>query len=151
MFCHSCNGTNIFIRWKMKCTIQLGFASLNGTFHISPYENICTISLINIHVHISQILILSDNIKISLVRLIFSLPVRFRILQQYRSAIILLAVQHIMRDICSKMRLDVYGGNTYRNNVKLYNYVNARYQSCFFFFFFFYFFFLSFFFFFFFF
>ena len=46
---HSCNGTNIFIRWKMKCTIQLGFASLNGTFHLSPHENICTIALINIH------------------------------------------------------------------------------------------------------
>ena len=25
------------------------FASLNGTFHLSPYENICTIVLINIH------------------------------------------------------------------------------------------------------
>ena len=49
MFSHSCNGTNIFIRWKMKCTIQLGFASLNGTFHLSPHENICTIALINIH------------------------------------------------------------------------------------------------------
>ena len=49
MFSHSCNGTNIFIRWKMKCTIQLGFTSLNGTFHLSPHENICTIALINIH------------------------------------------------------------------------------------------------------
>ena len=51
MFSHSWNGTNIFIRWKMKCTIQLGFASLNGTFHLSPqaHENICTIALINIH------------------------------------------------------------------------------------------------------
>ena len=29
-------------------TIQLGFASLNGTFHLSPHENICTIALINI-------------------------------------------------------------------------------------------------------
>ena len=28
---------------------QLGFASLNGTFHLSPHENICTIALINIH------------------------------------------------------------------------------------------------------
>ena len=46
---HSCNGTNIFIRWKMKCTIQLCFASLNGTFHLSPQENISTIALINIH------------------------------------------------------------------------------------------------------
>ena len=33
----------------MKCSIQLGFASLNGTFHVSPHENICTIALINIH------------------------------------------------------------------------------------------------------
>ena len=49
MFFHSCNGTNIFIWWKMKCSIQLGFALLNGTFHLSPHENICTIALINIH------------------------------------------------------------------------------------------------------
>ena len=33
----------------MKCTIQLGFTSLNGTFHLSPHENICTIALINIY------------------------------------------------------------------------------------------------------
>ena len=33
----------------MKCSIQLGFALLNGTFHLSPHENICTIALINIH------------------------------------------------------------------------------------------------------
>ena len=46
---HSCNGTNIFIRWKMKCSIQRGEAELNGTFHLSPHENICTIALINIH------------------------------------------------------------------------------------------------------
>ena len=46
MFSHSCNRTNIFIRRKMKCTIQLGFASF---FHLSPHENICTIALINIH------------------------------------------------------------------------------------------------------
>jgi hypothetical protein len=26
---YSCNGKNIFIRWKMKCSIQIGFASLN--------------------------------------------------------------------------------------------------------------------------
>ena len=46
----------------MKCSIQLGFASLNGTFHLSPHENICTIALINIHylynegkcIHINQ-------------------------------------------------------------------------------------------------
>ena len=49
MFFHSCNGTNIFIRWKMECSIQLGFASLNGTFRLSLHENICTIALINIH------------------------------------------------------------------------------------------------------
>ena len=42
-----------FVQWnkyfhsvKDECTIQLGFASLNGTFHL---ENICTIALINIH------------------------------------------------------------------------------------------------------
>ena len=30
-------------------SIQLGFALLNRTFHLSPHENICTIGLINIH------------------------------------------------------------------------------------------------------
>ena len=46
---HSCDGTAIFIWLKMKCSIQLGFASLNRTFHLSPHENICTIALITIH------------------------------------------------------------------------------------------------------
>ena len=65
MFVHSCNGTNIFIRRKMKCTIQLGFASfvlLNGTFHLSPQENIGTIALINIH-YLSILLTLRDVVK----------------------------------------------------------------------------------------
>ena len=31
------NGTNIFKRWKMKCSIQQGEAELNGTFHLSPH------------------------------------------------------------------------------------------------------------------
>ena len=34
---------------KMKWSIQRGEAELNGTFHLSPHENICTIALINIH------------------------------------------------------------------------------------------------------
>ena len=38
-----------FHKVKDECSIQLGFASLNGTFHLSPHENICTIALINIH------------------------------------------------------------------------------------------------------
>ena len=33
----------------MECSNQLGFASLIGTFHLSPHENILTIALINIH------------------------------------------------------------------------------------------------------
>ena len=33
----------------MKCSIQLSFASLNRTFHLSPHENNCTIALITIH------------------------------------------------------------------------------------------------------
>ena len=28
---------------------ELGFASLNGMFHLSPHENIYTIALMNIH------------------------------------------------------------------------------------------------------
>ena len=46
---NSCDGTSNFIRCEMKCSIQLGFASLNRTFHLSPHENICTIALITIH------------------------------------------------------------------------------------------------------
>ena len=41
---YECNGTNIFMRWKMKCSIQWGEAELNGTFHLSPNENICSIA-----------------------------------------------------------------------------------------------------------
>ena len=37
---YECNGTNIFMRWKMKFSIQQGEAELNGTFHLSPNENI---------------------------------------------------------------------------------------------------------------
>ena len=32
---HSFSDTNIFIRWKIKCSIQRGEAELNGTFHLS--------------------------------------------------------------------------------------------------------------------
>ena len=49
LFFHSCDGTYIFIRRKMKCSIQLGFASLNRTFHLSPHEDIYAIALITIH------------------------------------------------------------------------------------------------------
>ena len=41
---YECNGTNIFMRWKMKCSIQRGAAELNGTCHLSPNENICSIA-----------------------------------------------------------------------------------------------------------
>ena len=47
---YECNGMNIFMRWKMKCSIQRGEAELNGTFHLSPNENICSIARMrNIH------------------------------------------------------------------------------------------------------
>ena len=46
---HSCNGKNIFIRLKMKCSNQLGFASLIGKLHLSAHENNLTIAFINIH------------------------------------------------------------------------------------------------------
>ena len=35
-FFHSCNRTNIFIRWTMKCSLRIG------------YENMCSLALINI-------------------------------------------------------------------------------------------------------
>ena len=46
---YECNGTNIFMRWKMKCSIQRGEAELNGTFHLSPNENICSIARMKKH------------------------------------------------------------------------------------------------------
>ena len=46
---YECNGTNIFIRWKMKCSIQRGEAELNGTFHLSPKENISSIARMKKH------------------------------------------------------------------------------------------------------
>ena len=47
---YECNGSNIFMRWKIKCSIQWGKAKLNGTFHLSPKENICSIAWMeNIH------------------------------------------------------------------------------------------------------
>ena len=46
---YECNGTNIFIRWKMKCSIQRGEAELNSTFHLSPNENICSIARMRKH------------------------------------------------------------------------------------------------------
>ena len=50
MNAYECNGTNIFMRWKMKCSIQRGEAELNGTVHFSPNENICSIARMkNIH------------------------------------------------------------------------------------------------------
>ena len=44
---NSCDGTAILVRDES--SIQLGVASLNRTFHLSPHENTCTIALITIH------------------------------------------------------------------------------------------------------
>ena len=46
---YECNRTNIFIRWKMECSIQRGGAELNGTFHLSPNENIRSIARMKNH------------------------------------------------------------------------------------------------------
>ena len=47
---YECNGTNLSMRWKVKCSIQRGEAELNGTFNLSPNENICSIARMrNIH------------------------------------------------------------------------------------------------------
>ena len=37
---YECNGTNVFMRWKMKCSIQRGKAELNCTFYLPTNENI---------------------------------------------------------------------------------------------------------------
>ena len=46
---HSCDGTDIFMRGKIKSSIQQGEAKLNRTFNLSLNENIRTIALITIH------------------------------------------------------------------------------------------------------
>ena len=47
---YECNGTDIFMRWKIECSIQRDEAKLNRTFHLSPNENIYTIARMkNIH------------------------------------------------------------------------------------------------------
>ena len=48
-FTKFCNGTNIFMRWKMKCSIQLGKGELKGAFHLSPNESICSIAQMRKH------------------------------------------------------------------------------------------------------
>ena len=35
----------------MKCSIQRGEAELNGTFHLSPNENICSIARMKKNIH----------------------------------------------------------------------------------------------------
>ena len=46
---YECNDTNIFMRWKTERSIQRGEAELNGTFHLSPNENICSITRMRKH------------------------------------------------------------------------------------------------------
>ena len=47
---YGCDGTDIFIRCKIECSIQRGEAKLNRTFHLSLNENICAVARIkNIH------------------------------------------------------------------------------------------------------
>ena len=45
----------------MKCSILLGFVSLNRTFNLSPHENIHTIALITIHNIVHNINGINDN------------------------------------------------------------------------------------------
>ena len=39
------NGENIFLSWKMECSIQWGKAELIGKFHLSMNENILSIAI----------------------------------------------------------------------------------------------------------
>ena len=39
---YECNGANMFMSWKMECSIQRGGAELNGTFQLSTYSHHCT-------------------------------------------------------------------------------------------------------------
>ena len=43
------NGKNIFMRWKMKCSIQWGKAELNETFHLSLNEKSCSTARMRKH------------------------------------------------------------------------------------------------------
>ena len=50
MIVYECNDTNIFMRWKIKWSIRQDEAELNnGTFHLSPNENICSIARMRKH------------------------------------------------------------------------------------------------------
>ena len=46
---YECNGKNIFMSERWNVPFNEATAELNGTFHLSPNENILTIALINIH------------------------------------------------------------------------------------------------------
>ena len=47
---YECNGANMFMSWKMECSIQWGGAELNGTFQLSTNEHIRTIARMkNVH------------------------------------------------------------------------------------------------------
>ena len=43
---YECNGKNIFMRWKIDCSIHAAIAELNGTINLSPNENILSIARI---------------------------------------------------------------------------------------------------------
>lgn len=46
---HLCNSMNNFTPWRIECSIQLGFASLNRTCNVWTHEIIHTIAPINMH------------------------------------------------------------------------------------------------------
>ena len=43
---YECNGANMFMSWKMECSIHWGDAELNGTSHLSTNKDIRTIAQI---------------------------------------------------------------------------------------------------------
>ena len=50
MNCYECDGTHIFMRRDIECSIQRSEARLNRTYHLSSNENIFTIARMkNIH------------------------------------------------------------------------------------------------------
>ena len=54
---YECNGKNIFMSERWNVPFNEATAELNGTFHLSPNENILTIALINIHSFIHSFII----------------------------------------------------------------------------------------------
>ena len=60
---HSWDSTYIFIRWKMKCSIQLGFDSFNRTFNLSPHEIYVSSHIHYLYIGVMDIVSLNSHLQ----------------------------------------------------------------------------------------